>query len=161
MAATKDAKFNPTLAAKTCKAHIEKSVMYDEKSRQHAVSAALILLEAKAALGHGNYMPWLKENDIAPRTASRLIAEHLDPKKREARQTKANAKGKADRAKAKRADEKAKAEAKDPMRTEVLKIVSKLDADGIAAVMGFLVAQGYTETEAEAETEAEDVAAAA
>ena len=136
-------KFNPAQTAKLIKAHIAKAAGYDEKARQNEVSAALYLIQAKAELPHGQYMPWLKEHDIAPRTASRLIAEHVDPAKRAARMTKQNEKGKKDRAKAAKAEAKeAKAEA-DPIRTEVLRIIGGLDAMGIEDIHQFLQEQGY------------------
>ena len=138
-------KFNPTLTAKTIKAHIEKAVGYDEKARQNEVSAACLLVTAKKELGHGKYTPWLKEHDIAPRTASRLIAEHVDPSKRAARMSKANEKGKKDRVKAAKQDKTEKAEKADPIRTEVLRVIGGLDASAIEDVMAFLTEQGWAD----------------
>jgi hypothetical protein len=74
------------LQGRTAKAHIDKWQQYGEKAKQHATSAALILIEAKKELGHGSYLPWLSEHGIEKRTAQRLVLEHTDPVKRSERQ---------------------------------------------------------------------------
>lgn len=75
------------LKGHTAKAHIDKWQQYGEKSQQHATSAAILLLEAKAELGHGAFTSWLSTYEIAPSTARRLMLEYRDPDKREARQS--------------------------------------------------------------------------
>jgi hypothetical protein len=77
-----------TLRGRTAKAHIDKWQQYGEKAKQHATSAACILVEVKAALNHGKYTPWLKQHGIASSTARRLVLEHHSPEKREERQAK-------------------------------------------------------------------------
>ena len=134
------------------KACILKAKTYGDKAINMETTAAVTLIEVKAGLPHVTYQAWLKANEINARTASRLVAEHITPKKREARRAKANEKAKTERekAEAKTAKEAAQAEAAkgaaegrpDDVRTEVLRIVGRLDAEKIAAVYGFLVAEG-------------------
>ena len=155
-------KFDPDRQAKTILTHIEKAEKYQEKAVNNEISAALLLIEAKEKLGHGNYTPWLELHGIAQRTASRLIAEHMDPAKRAARMTQASMTGRKERAKAakaEKAEEKAeKAAAVDPIRTEVLRIIGGLDAPGIEDVHEFLQAQGYAnEPDADDMSDADDM----
>lgn len=144
-------KWNADTTAKTIKAHIEKAEFHNKKSQDHEVSAACLLVEAKKELGHGNYVPWLKKHDIAPRTASRLIAEHNDPAKRAARMTKQNEKAKNERNKAAKNEEKeakaAKQAEEDPTRTNVLRVIGGLDTMAIMDVWMFLVDNGFADTD--------------
>ncbi len=53
-----------------------------QKGLDHALKAGALLLEAKAGLPHGEWLPWLKENcpDISERTVQRYmrLAENRD-----------------------------------------------------------------------------------
>ncbi len=53
-----------------------------QKGLEHALKAGTLLLEAKAGLPHGEWLPWLGKNcpDISERTAQRYmrLAENLD-----------------------------------------------------------------------------------
>ncbi len=53
-----------------------------QKGLEHALKAGTLLLEAKAGLPHGAWLPWLGENcpDVSERTAQRYmrIAENQD-----------------------------------------------------------------------------------
>ena len=46
-----------------------------KKGLEHALEAGRLLLETKAGLAHGEWLPWLKENcpDISERSAQRYI----------------------------------------------------------------------------------------
>jgi hypothetical protein len=56
-----------------------------EKYDQHARSAGLLLLEAKAEVAHGQWEAWLVEHGVKSRTAQRLMQEVKNPEAREER----------------------------------------------------------------------------
>lgn len=157
MTATKTENNGETLnldtLANEIKARIAAACKMQTKVDEIENGAALMLLQAKAHFKgqKGAYGQWLKLNEINARTASRLMAEHVDPAKRGTRKAANNERNKKARAKAEKAKsaaEGAKAGNKDDIRTEVLRVIGGLDADAIAAVYGFLVAEGMTgETE--------------
>lgn len=63
----------PELAASISAAHanVQKSA---EQMAEQAIAAGRLLIEAKASVGHGGWLPWLKENvGISERTARRYM----------------------------------------------------------------------------------------
>lgn len=78
---------NLALHGKTIKAHLSAADRHDQKATDHRTSAALLLIEVKASLGHGQWIPWLQEHGISPRTARQLMQEHADPAAEEKRKT--------------------------------------------------------------------------
>ena len=117
--------------------------------------AAVILIAAKDACAHGEYGVWLDANDIARTTAARIVREFKNPEKKAERIAKNK---NTPSAKAAKAASAASGDPEDTLRTEVLRIVGGLDADAIAAVYGFLVAQGMTDGADDGEEELEAAA---
>jgi hypothetical protein len=67
------------LAAEICSAHSE-AISAQRRSLEKAIEAGERLIEAKAMLSHGEWLPWLKQNcpDVSDRTAQRYmhLAKH-------------------------------------------------------------------------------------
>lgn len=64
---------------RTIKAHIDRANKHKDKYHQHARSAGILLIEAKAEVEHGQWLPWLDGHGIKQQTAHRLMAEYRDP----------------------------------------------------------------------------------
>ena len=148
-------KFDFTAAAAEVRKIIAASAGLRTKAHENEKKAAVILIAAKAACKHGQYGKWLDSVDIARTTAARIVREYNNPEKKAERQ-------KANKAtpSAKSAKVVAAGDPKDTLRVEVLRIVGGLDADQIAAVYGFLAAQGMTDDDASDVLTADAAAAA-
>ena len=73
------------LAGRAVKAHLGKAQGYDEKARQHRISAGELLKAAKIQLKHGEWLPWLKKSKIAERSAQQAIQFLDNPEKHAAK----------------------------------------------------------------------------
>lgn len=67
------------LAARTIMAHIAKGDQYTEKGEQHYKAAGKHLMEAKAAVGHGDWLPFLASINLHERKAQRLMLKVTNP----------------------------------------------------------------------------------
>ena len=140
--------FDFTAAASRVKALISKAAGFRAKVTATENQAAIILIAAKEACDHGQYGKWLDSVDIARTTAARIVREFKNPGKKAERQAKNK-----QTPSAKSAAVVAAGDPKDTLRTETLRIVGGLDADQIAALYGFLTAQGWTDEDADTDEE--------
>ena len=80
MAATnKQAQIDLDLNGRQIKHHLAAADRHERGVTDHNKSAAMLLIECKRSLKHGEWLPWLDKHGIGEQRAQRLIFQNSDP----------------------------------------------------------------------------------